>query len=324
MLPIDTIPAASYNIQKEGEKLAMGARRYIILKVFPPDGGNVKEFRMSKRTLRFCVGAVILFTVLAGSALYWTFKAGSEKLKYAELKRENIKLKEELQAIQQQVSALKDTIENLHRLGAVLSTMVGLESPPPEFRAMGIGGSLETPKDPIEKNLFDIKLDIDKLLGISEYEKKSFEEIQKKLLAKRRKLEHTPSIMPTSGYLSSGFGYRRDPFTGRIKFHRGIDLCAPVGTPVIAPAAGIVRKVGRDRGFGLYLIIDHGYGIHTYYAHLHKVAVRPGRRVKRGQIIAYVGNSGRSTGPHLHYEVRVNGRPVNPFKFIIPSETYYD
>jgi len=302
----------------------MGSERYLIFKIFPGAGGKVREFRVSKTALK--LGAIFLLLILSlgtylGISLY---RAGSERIRFAGLQKENYRLKKELEVIKAELAALKDTLENLGQLSAALHTMVGLEAPPPEFKTMGVGGYLEKRDGSLEGELDYIHLEIDKLLGLSKFERENFDQLQKRLLSSRRRLQHTPSIMPTTGYFTSGFGYRRDPFTGRIKFHRGIDLSAPVGTPVIAPADGIVRKVGRDRGFGLYMVVDHGYGIQTYYAHLHKVAVRPGRRVKRGQIIAYVGNTGRSTGPHLHYEVRVNGRAVNPFKYIIPREAYYD
>jgi len=127
----------------------------------------------------------------------------------------------------------------------------------------------------------------------------------------------TPSIWPTQGWISSGFGYRTSPFTMQREFHKGLDISAPQGTPIYAPAKGKVSFSGRDGGYGLSLTVDHGTGIMTRYAHLHSIAVKNGQKVTRGQLIAYVGNTGRSTGPHLHYEVRLNGVPVNPMRYIL-------
>ena len=134
---------------------------------------------------------------------------------------------------------------------------------------------------------------------------------------KRSLLDSTPSIWPVKGWVTSEFGYRVDPFTGRQELHEGLDIAARLGTPVVAPADGIVIYARYERSFGNTIIIDHGYGFSTLYGHLSEIYVRPGDRVKRGQVIGAVGNTGRSTGPHLHYEVRKNGVPVDPRDYIL-------
>jgi murein DD-endopeptidase MepM/ murein hydrolase activator NlpD len=130
-------------------------------------------------------------------------------------------------------------------------------------------------------------------------------------------LASTPSIWPSDGWVSSRFGYRTSPFTNKREFHKGLDISAPTGTPIYAPAKGKVTFIGRHSGYGLTLGVTHGSGIYTKYAHLHSVNIKKGQTVTRGELIAYVGNSGRSTGPHLHYEVRLNGVPVNPSRYIL-------
>lgn len=127
----------------------------------------------------------------------------------------------------------------------------------------------------------------------------------------------TPSIWPTEGWVSSDFGYRESPFTGKREFHKGLDLTAPLSTPIYAPAKGRVDFAGRDGAYGLAMSLDHGSGLVTRYAHMHSIVLRPGQSVARGELIGYVGNSGRSTGPHLHYEVRMNGVPVNPMRYVL-------
>jgi murein DD-endopeptidase MepM/ murein hydrolase activator NlpD len=127
----------------------------------------------------------------------------------------------------------------------------------------------------------------------------------------------TPSIWPVKGWLTSGFGNRMSPFTGSWTMHNGIDVAARMDTPVASPAAGIVVYEGFDTGLGKMVKIDHGYGLKTTYGHLSKTKVTTGQKIKRGQIIAFVGNTGYSTGPHLHYEVHVNNIPVNPIKYIL-------
>ena len=130
-------------------------------------------------------------------------------------------------------------------------------------------------------------------------------------------VDRLPFGRPTRGAeMTSGFGYRRDPYRRRSRLHKGIDFAAPIGTPIYSTAQGVVVFSGRQRGYGIVVKIRHAFGFETVYAHLSKSRVKVGQRVKRGERIADMGNTGRSTGSHLHYEVRVNGLPINPIKFI--------
>jgi murein DD-endopeptidase MepM/ murein hydrolase activator NlpD len=148
----------------------------------------------------------------------------------------------------------------------------------------------------------------------------SFRQATESLTANVRRLASTPSIMPTQGWLSSYFSsHRMHPLLGVSRPHQGIDVRAPMGTPIEAPAAGMIVKAGWESGYGWTIEIDHGYGISTRYAHTSRMLVRAGQRVERGELIARVGRSGLADGPHLHYEVHVNGRPVDPLKFVLPS-----
>ncbi len=137
------------------------------------------------------------------------------------------------------------------------------------------------------------------------------------LLDKESILRSTPSILPTTGWITSYFGHRISPTAGVRKMHEGLDVGANFGTPIFAPADGVVTYAGNKAGFGLFVQIDHGYGIETIYAHSQKIVAKNGQRVARGDMIAKVGSSGYSTGPHLHYEVRVNGIAVDPLYFIL-------
>jgi murein DD-endopeptidase MepM/ murein hydrolase activator NlpD len=126
----------------------------------------------------------------------------------------------------------------------------------------------------------------------------------------------TPSVWPIHGWVTSPFGTRVSPLTGKIQFHEGIDIAAQIGTPVVAPADGMVIKAGFEAGYGNMVELSHGYGLKTVYGHNSRLNVKPGQHVKRGDIIAYVGDTGSSTGPHLHYEVRSNGLPVSPVRYL--------
>jgi murein DD-endopeptidase MepM/ murein hydrolase activator NlpD len=139
-----------------------------------------------------------------------------------------------------------------------------------------------------------------------------------RLLDRRKSiLACTPSVWPARGWVSSGFGYRLSPFTNEKEFHRGLDICSRKGASVLAPADGVVFSVDWDPGYGKTVTINHGYGLNTLYAHLDKIYVKKGQVVKRHQEIAQVGDTGRTTGAHLHYEVHLNGVPVNPLRYIL-------
>jgi murein DD-endopeptidase MepM/ murein hydrolase activator NlpD len=137
------------------------------------------------------------------------------------------------------------------------------------------------------------------------------------------KLLDAPTLWPVMGRITSSFGERLDPINGEGAFHAGIDIAAPFGTPVRAPADGIVLKAGFANGYGREIVIDHGNGIQTLYGHLSGFAVTDGERVRRGQVIGYLGDSGHSTGPHLHYEVHIHNAPVNPHKYLRETMTQF-
>ena len=144
----------------------------------------------------------------------------------------------------------------------------------------------------------------------------SLEELVGQLEAKHKRLASSPAIWPTKGWLTSRFGPRISPFTGRRQFHSGIDIAGQRGTDVVAPASGVVKYAGKRGPLGNTLIIDHGFGVRTHYGHNDALLVKRGQSVERGQVIAAMGSSGRSTGPHLHYSVEVKGKAQNPLDYI--------
>jgi len=148
----------------------------------------------------------------------------------------------------------------------------------------------------------------------------SFAEVSDSLRLNAAKMASIPSIMPTAGWLSSNFSRSRfHPILHIARPHEGIDVSAPMGAPIVAPAGGVVVAVRKETGYGNVLEIDHGNGIVTKYAHCSRIVVRTGMHVNRGQVIANVGNTGLSTGPHLHYEIHVNGRVVDPLTYVLPG-----
>jgi murein DD-endopeptidase MepM/ murein hydrolase activator NlpD len=222
-----------------------------------------------------------------------------------------------LEDIEKELSKLKDfdkrirIIANLEK-GQETTSLMGMGGPSPS----DIRERLRAEKD--ERGLVhQMKSDIERLKSEATSQEESLSELERLLQTKKEVLVHTPSIWPAQGWVTSGFGFRTNPFTGLTQMHEGIDISNRVGTPIIAPAEGIISDIGNDWAYGRILVISHGFGITTRYSHLSKVLVRVGRKIKRGDRIAEVGVSGRTTGPHLHYEVRLNGIPVNPMRYIL-------
>jgi len=276
---------------------------------------------------------ISLFLLLTSLFLFlggWIFLAQSylsrtyQDTKLRRLSEENEILRTRLTQFQGRFQELDLQLAQLAQKEKSLRVVADLPDISPQVREVGEGGG---PPDPLffydeetAQQTGKINLNLDRLLRQAKLEKESLAEIWETLGNKRQLLSHTPSIKPTVGYITRGFGMHIDPFTGQLRPHYGIDFAAKVGTPVWATADGRVANIGWDRnGFGTYLEVDHRKGIQTYYAHLSKVEVRVGEEVKRGQLIGRVGNTGRSTGPHLHYEVRVNGSPVNPRNYFFPE-----
>ncbi len=237
------------------------------------------------------------------------------KLENAHLKSENRSLRQKIEYLGREISFLRTRMDSIFEMNNQLRLAMGLPEVPEDIKYMGMGGYID--RDTVRN-------EIDAIRNLVNMEYRDLQNLKKMVQEKQEELKYTPSILPSYGYMTSGFGYRRDPFTGRVKFHEGLDISAPTGTPVYAPADGIVTFVGIRNGYGLTVEIKHGDRYITRYAHLSESLVRVGQKVQRGDMIARVGNSGRSTGPHLHYEVLKDGVPVNPRKFIILGEVVYD
>jgi len=228
------------------------------------------------------------------------------------LRTENSELLTKTRTYEENAGKLQAKVLQLQNMVTKLGVMAGLEHSLPE-PAAGVGGvsGLDAAPPRLDPTtLADMDRSLTRLTDRSA-ELEEFYRDQTVLLSS------TPSVWPVRGYLSAAFGNRIDPFTAQKDFHPGIDISTPVGTNVHAPADGIVISAGVQGGYGNALLIDHGYGVVTRYGHLSGYAVKPGQRVKRGEVIAYVGSTGRSTGPHLHYEVWVRDQAQNPIHFIL-------
>lgn len=290
-----------------------------------PDGSRkVRQLKIPKILLVF----FFLLSLSAALILTWVIRdyraIKTEIPRLAHLEGENQQQKMQLAALTQKIGRISGKLIELKEFDHKLKVMVNLETSDDNRQFLGVGGSdpsLLNPDYTVEKahqklvRLMHHSLDnLDTEISIQISEKT---ELHKFLENQKSMLASTPSVWPTRGWTSSRFGYRVSPFTNEKEFHRGIDISTRMNTPINAPADGVVSLTGRDYAIGKLLYIDHGHGVKTKYGHLSKILVKKGQYVKRGQKIALVGDSGRTTGPHLHYEVHLNGLPVNPLRYIL-------
>ncbi len=300
----------------------MGSKKSTLLWI-PDDPQGIKQLRIPRFLPAVLLVLMIGGALLAGYLLRDYLRIKPRMSMLARLQKENQQQKKQFEVLTQRLSALAGKLNKLSEFDKKLKIMVNLETGD-EGAEEGMGGSdpaLVDPRQFLRMSHRDMvrgmhqsldSLDAEILLGEeTKRELLKFLESQKTLLAS------TPSIWPTKGWLSSGFGYRISPFTGQKELHKGMDISTRMNAPIVAPADGIVSKVYYDRGYGRILVLKHGYGIKTRFAHLNKVLVKKGQYVKRGETVALVGNTGRSTGPHLHYEVHLNGVAVNPRRYIL-------
>lgn len=178
----------------------------------------------------------------------------------------------------------------------------------------------EVASEPSDRDYSTLVVRIDKAVKDTELKEQSVIEIWESLSERQSLLSSTPNVKPTRGWITSEFGYRISPFTGKPAIHAGLDLAAAPGSPVIAPADGMVVFGSYDESYGKLITIDHGYGVTTRFGHLSQIYVQVGQRVSKFDVIGAVGNTGRSTGPHLHYEVRVSGTAIDPRNYILDDE----
>lgn len=296
----------------------MAGRRWTVM-IVPHGSESARSLAVSDRALRVaawaaaCVGLVLLIglgVVMAQLGSVGRRIAYGKSLDPAAL---------ELLELRAQISRLQDTIADIEQREERLRLMAGMPDTDSAERLVAV--SAGDSGDGTEA----ARVDLEVLLRRANLLSESFAEVTDSVSRHVRRLESTPSIMPTAGWLTGAFSRSRfHPILHVSRPHEGIDVSAPMGTPIVAPAAGRVMSVRRERGYGNVLEIDHGNGIVTKFAHTSRIVVRQGQRVTRGQLVANVGNSGLSTGPHLHYEIHVNGAVVDPLKYVLPADAIPD
>ncbi|MFH1491122.1 MAG: M23 family metallopeptidase [Pseudomonadota bacterium] len=296
----------------------------ITIVFLPEEATKVRQFKIPRSLFFlfffFCLAAAV--GIAWGVRDYQAIKKEIPRL--GRLQKENRQQKAQLATLAQRIDQISRRLIDLKKFDNKLKVMVNLEPNDDSTQFLGIGGSdpaILNPDYAIEKahkklvRLMHRSVEnLNAEITVQTTEKAeliSFLETQKSLLA------HTPSVWPTRGWISSGFGYRVSPFTNQKEFHRGLDISTRSSTPIIAPSDGIVTSAGVDYGYGNILSVSHGHGLITKYAHMAKILVKKGQSVKRGSVIGLVGMTGRTTGPHLHYEVHLNGVPVDPLRYVL-------
>jgi murein DD-endopeptidase MepM/ murein hydrolase activator NlpD len=305
-------------------------RRWTV--VFVPHGSEPSRIvEVSYGLIKMAIGGAIFGVAAALLVGYATMARTADLSRTTRLQQENTRLAQEIGELHGRLSTLADTLTKISQRDAKIRVLANLEPIDPQVQAAGIGGPTLAsrpvlPREgPIVRRSEEIRVDLNALIRRANLLASSFEEAKDSLASHSQRLAATPSIMPTQGWLTSAFSSMREhPILHIARPHEGIDVTAPMGSPIEAPAAGVVTDAGWESGYGNTVTIDHGYGIVTKFAHASKLLVRTGQRVSRGQRIALVGNTGLATGPHLHYEVHVNGRPVDPLKYVLPDRVVTD
>jgi murein DD-endopeptidase MepM/ murein hydrolase activator NlpD len=329
----------------------------ITLFVVSNEAGATKKIVISAAWFKiFSISAAILVLILLAGALDY-FGLLLQTAENKRLKFENQKLVQELKSVEGKVVALENSLERVKTFTTKLKLITNIEgddravnlsmgSQPPansqvteydqpvdkrepvadlmkkdeeSFAALNkmpdeIQGELALDK---QRDYKTLAVRIDKVIKDAQLREQSVLDLWETLSEKQSLMNAIPNIRPARGWITSRFGYRISPFSGKPTLHAGLDFAAAPGSPVYAPADGMVSFAGYDEGYGKMITIDHGYGYSTRYAHNAQIYVQVGQRISRWDIIASVGNTGRSTGPHLHYEVRLNGIPRDPANFIL-------
>jgi len=302
-------------------KEAVMAKRFYTVLILPDATSPARKFHINK-TIITVVSSVTAVSVLA--LVFFLYQYVNLNVRMLELKQ----LRQEAgdrNFLAAKVGQLEGELTRLRDLDRKLRVVAGLEAGDDQAARTAQGGSERLSQaallDAVRKGtgrLADwVGQDLEALGNEIISREKSFRELKDLLEAKRSVLASTPTIWPVRGLLTAGYGYRVSPFTGQREMHEGLDIAAPYGTPIMATADGVVSFVGSLAAFGNVVFINHGHGFTTFYAHTSTIPVKEGQSVKRGQIIAFIGTSGRTTGPHVHYEVQVNGAAVNPLRYIV-------
>lgn len=299
--------------------------KYYTIFVVSENASRVTKFKVPGLPAKIGIIIVSAIAILLATFIIDYINTKSKIFLVRSLKKENQALREQVAELASKTKSIDSELRAVKQMEAKVRIMLNAENHETLTTNFGIGGPSSEPDDlsilysatdtTVAYNKINSKLD--EVESALKKQESNLVEVYELMQERNSILTSTPSIWPTRGWITSGFGYRIYPFTGETKFHEGLDISTRIGTDVIATADGIVTDAGYDITYGNNIIIDHGFGFVTRYGHLSKIDVKAGEVVKRNQKIGEVGNTGFSTGPHLHYEIRINGVPVNPENYIL-------
>ena len=295
------------------------ATRLILLK---DSTSQMRELRVSRLKL---AAFLIITVLLIGAFTYSTSRFIANRMTHlamSEVVNENRDLHNQLTQITERLQEVDNQLVEIFTDDDKLRLLADMPKIDEDVRQVGIGGAVNTKYDFVneDETVRKVIYDLDKIERELKLQRTSFIEIERQLREKADLIAHTPAIRPVKGgFISSQFGYRPDPFTDRRTHHNGVDFSVERGTPIYAAGDGKVIFAKRTPGFGKSVIINHGYGFRTVYGHMSVITIKKGQTVERWQKIGEVGSTGRSTAPHLHFEVHVDNKPVNPVDYLFNS-----
>ncbi len=278
---------------------------------------DLKKFSVQRKSVVAFLFFAAIFVALVGFLIFHYCLTFNYEETVTAIKNENEALRMESSLLSESLVKTGEDMKFLNSRIAKLAVMVGVEELTPYSEGGGIGGFESINGEKRFSDLDEVGKDIEIM-----------DNMRSELLVKIDKLEniyndkfeilgYTPSIWPVKGILTHGFGWRKDPFTGKPEFHKALDISTKKGTRIVSPADGTIIEISTNRGYGKTVKISHGFGLTTLYAHLDSYNVKVGQKIKRGDTIAFVGSTGRSTGPHLHYEVWLDGKAVDPMRYMV-------
>lgn len=306
------------------------AKKYFTLIVVPEGTSKFRQIRIPYYLTRLLIVLGLVLIIAIPTVSYLLVKKYQNMQQLAaglpKIRKETSDQKFLIEQYERDIGELRQMVSRLKLDNAKLMKMAGIEEVPDvPVNYLGMGGADESELSRLVESFRQESEDamVEKIENLGKLKLYALDQevLSQRLMEffqdQRTLLAATPSIWPVKGWVTSGFGRRKSPFTGKSESHSGLDIATKSGSPIIAPADGIVSFSGTKGSYGKVLVIDHGYGYTTFFGHCSSLKKKVGAKVKRGDTIALVGSSGRSTGPHVHYEVRVNGVATNPTKYIL-------
>jgi murein DD-endopeptidase MepM/ murein hydrolase activator NlpD len=296
--------------------------------IVPHNGKNTKQFKLNKLLIYSSLTLITSASIFFITATFYLFNENTLLVETLQIKNDEInnlniitdQQKAEIEELKNTSKMVMDKLSQLYALENKVRNMVGLKNVAKENNLLKVSRSFDRTNSYIDGSGFysDLTNDksVDEITNLIDLQKDNYDNFIKELEKQLKYLECRPDKWPVSGRITSKFGYRIHPISGKRQFHDGLDIANDSGTKIVAAGSGIVTYSGWNGGYGRVIIISHGYGYKSVYAHNRKNLVAVGERVKKGQVIAELGNTGRSTGPHLHFEVYYKGNKIDPLKIL--------